>query len=88
VQVEIGVSEGPLILRFARVVQAQGTALDGLEQSHACELCGSALDAKRQLVDGEFSYRRTGVLARATQGIADTSPEIGHHHSGPALESS
>jgi hypothetical protein len=38
------------------------TALDALKQAHVCELCGTAFDATRQLVNGEFHYRRTGVL--------------------------
>jgi len=37
-------------------------ALDALKQSVVCELCGQEHDATRQLVDGEWHYRRSGVL--------------------------
>ncbi len=45
-------------------------ALDSLKQRVTCELCGSEYDATRQLVDGTFHYRRTGVLGleKNTQG--------------------
>jgi len=45
-------------------------ALDSLKQRVTCELCGSEYDATRQLVDGKFHYRRTGVLGleKNTQG--------------------
>ena len=36
--------------------------LDTLRQTNTCELCGNTFDATRQLVSGEFRYRRTGVL--------------------------
>jgi hypothetical protein len=36
--------------------------LDVLKQMTTCELCGSDFDATRQLVDGVYHYRRTGVL--------------------------
>jgi hypothetical protein len=38
------------------------TALDVLKQSNVCEMCGNQFDATRQLVNGQFQYRRTGVL--------------------------
>jgi hypothetical protein len=41
---------------------ASWIALDALKQENVCELCGSHFDATRQLVDGVFHYRRTGVL--------------------------
>ena len=37
-------------------------ALDVLKQQNVCELCGISFDATRQLVNGVFHYRRTGVL--------------------------
>ena len=45
-------------------------ALDNLQQTNTCGLCGNNYDATRQLVGGEFRYRRTGVLGleRNTQG--------------------
>jgi hypothetical protein len=43
---------------------ASWIALDALKQSNVCELCGVSFDATRQLVAGEFHYRRTGVLGR------------------------
>jgi hypothetical protein len=45
-------------------------ALDALKQRNPCDLCGSEYDATRQLVNGEFHYRRTGVLGseRNVQG--------------------
>jgi hypothetical protein len=45
-------------------------ALDALQQSNKCEMCGNSYDATRQLVGGEFRYRRTGVLGieKNTQG--------------------
>jgi len=36
--------------------------LDELKQSNVCSLCGAAYDGTRQLVNGVFHYRRTGVL--------------------------
>lgn len=38
------------------------TALDALRQRVLCELCGREFDATRQLVNGEYHYRRSGVL--------------------------
>jgi len=45
-------------------------ALDALKQQNICELCGNQFDATRQLVNGVFRYRRTGILGleRNTQG--------------------
>lgn len=40
------------------------TALDALKQRVVCELCGHEHDATRQLVNGEWHYRRSGVLGR------------------------
>jgi len=37
-------------------------ALDVLKQGIACEMCGREFDATRQLVTGEFAYRRSGLL--------------------------
>jgi hypothetical protein len=37
-------------------------ALDVLKQKNTCELCGNEFDATRQLVNGVFHYRRTGIL--------------------------
>ena len=37
-------------------------ALDALKQTNVCELCGTTFNGTRQLVNGEFRYRRTGVL--------------------------
>lgn len=36
--------------------------LDDLKQDTKCQLCGTAFDATRQLVDERFAYRRNGVL--------------------------
>lgn len=41
---------------------ASWTALDNLKQKVVCELCGKDYDATRQLVEGEWSYRRSGIL--------------------------
>ena len=38
------------------------TALDALKQCTFCELCGVEYDATRQLVQGEWHYRRSGVF--------------------------
>jgi hypothetical protein len=38
------------------------TALDALKQRIVCELCGREFDATRQLVNGVWHYRRSGVL--------------------------
>jgi tRNA threonylcarbamoyladenosine modification (KEOPS) complex Pcc1 subunit len=38
------------------------TALDALKQHMICELCGQEFDATRQLVQGAWRYRRSGVL--------------------------
>lgn len=37
-------------------------ALDALRQRNVCEMCGAEFNGTRQLVDGGFQYRRTGVL--------------------------
>ena len=46
------------------------TALDTLKQRVVCELCGHEHDATRQLVNGEWHYRRSGVMGaeRNAQG--------------------
>jgi hypothetical protein len=46
------------------------TALDVLKQQLVCEMCGREFDATRQLVDGVWHYRRSGVLGaeRNAQG--------------------
>ena len=46
------------------------TALDALKQRVVCELCGHEHDATRQLVGGEWHYRRSGVMGaeRNAQG--------------------
>jgi hypothetical protein len=38
------------------------TALDALHQQSVCSLCGNSFDATRQIVEGEFAFRRSGVL--------------------------
>lgn len=38
------------------------TALDLLKQRVTCEMCGQEFDATRQLVDGNWHFRRSGVL--------------------------
>lgn len=38
------------------------TALDVLKQRVVCEMCGGEFDATRQLVNGGWHYRRSGVL--------------------------
>jgi len=40
------------------------TALDVLKQRLVCEMCGREFDATRQLVNGAWHYRRSGVLVR------------------------
>ena len=37
-------------------------SLDSLKQKIVCELCGQEHDSTRQLVNGEWHYRRTGIL--------------------------
>lgn len=46
------------------------TALDTLQQRVICEMCGDEHDATRQLVNGGWHYRRSGVLGaeRNAQG--------------------
>lgn len=41
---------------------ASWTALDSLKQQLVCELCGHNYNATRQLVSGQWHYRRSGVL--------------------------
>jgi hypothetical protein len=45
-------------------------ALDTLKQENVCDMCGATFDSTRQLVNGVFHYRRTGVLGleRNNQG--------------------
>lgn len=49
---------------------ASWVPLESLKRAITCEMCGDEFDATRQLVDGTFHYRRTGVLGleRNTQG--------------------
>jgi hypothetical protein len=49
---------------------ASWTALDALKQRVVCELCGQEHDATRQLVNGEWHYRRSGIMGaeRNAQG--------------------
>lgn len=59
-------------------------ALDVLKQRTTCELCGHEHDATRQLVDGAWSYRRSGVLGveRNAQGavpVALTLQQLGNN---------
>jgi len=49
-------------LRCPTCLMTSWIALDTLRQSVTCELCGSAFDATRQLVNGEWHYRRSGIL--------------------------
>ncbi len=44
--------------------------LDALNQKTVCTLCGNNFDATKQLVQGEYAYRRSGVLGleKNTQG--------------------
>lgn len=46
------------------------TAVDVLKQELVCELCGHEFDATRQLVEGTWHYRRSGLLGaeRNAQG--------------------
>jgi hypothetical protein len=58
------------------------TPLDGLTQRTVCELCGNRHDATRQLVNGEWHYRRSGVMGteRNAQGavpVALTLQQLG-----------
>ena len=41
---------------------ASWTPLDALKQQVVCELCGQEHDSTRQKIDGEWHYRRTGIL--------------------------
>ena len=41
---------------------ASWVALDALKQHVICDLCGNGYDATRPLVNGEYYYRRSGVL--------------------------
>jgi len=41
---------------------ASWAALDVLKQQVVCELCGQEHDTTRQLINGEWHYRRTGIL--------------------------
>lgn len=49
---------------------ANWTALDALKQKIICELCGSEHDVTRQLVNGHWHYRRSGIMGaeRNAQG--------------------
>jgi len=38
--------------------------LDTLRQSIVCEMCGTVFESTRQLAEGEFSYRRSGIMGR------------------------
>ncbi|MDR3464111.1 MAG: hypothetical protein P4L76_17550 [Beijerinckiaceae bacterium] len=76
---------------------ASWTALDQLRQQLVCDLCGVAFDATRQLIDGEFHYRRTGVLgleknAQGAVPVALTLQQLavnidGFHHNAMYLPS-
>ncbi len=49
-------------LRCPTCVLSSWVPLETLQQSISCSLCGAKYDATRQLVEGEFTYRRSGVL--------------------------
>jgi hypothetical protein len=53
---------------------ASWTSVDALRQKLTCQMCGREFDATRQLVDVQFSYRRSGVLGaeRNAQGAVPT----------------
>ena len=57
-----------LTCSFCRM--ASWTALDALKQRVVCELCGNENDVTRQLVSGEWHYRRSGIMGaeRNAQG--------------------
>lgn len=57
-------------LRCPHCRMSSWTALDVLKQKLVCDMCGREFDATRQLVDGSWHYRRSGVLGaeRNAQG--------------------
>ena len=57
-------------LKCPHCAMSSWTALDVLKQRVVCEMCGREFDATRQLVEGVWHYRRSGVLGaeRNAQG--------------------
>lgn len=71
---------------------ASWTALGALKQRIVCELCGQEHDATRQLVNGEWHYRRSGVLgaeknALGAVPVALTLQQLGANLHGGLHES-
>jgi hypothetical protein len=64
-------------------------ALDTLKQRVVCDLCGQEHDATRQLVNGEWHYRRSGVMgaeknAQGAVPVALTLQQLGTNLHGLA----
>src|ERR1700674_4820150 len=68
--VEKGLFRIGSVLTCSHCNMASWTALAVLKQQVKCEMCGHKFDATRQLVNGEWHYRRSGVLGaeRYAQG--------------------
>lgn len=68
--VEKGLFRMGAVLKCPLCRMASWTALDTLTQKLTCEMCGREFDATRRLVDGNWHYRRSGVLGaeRNAQG--------------------
>ncbi|WP_179040426.1 hypothetical protein [Rhizobium leguminosarum] len=68
--VEKGLFRIGVDLRCPACALTSWTALDVLHQKLTCSLCGTEFDATRQLVEGNYAYRRNGVLGleKNTQG--------------------
>jgi len=69
-------------LECAKCGMSSWVALDALKQRVLCELCGHSYDATRQILDGSWRFRRSGVLGaeRNAQGavpVALTLQQLG-----------
>jgi hypothetical protein len=70
---------------------ASWTALDALKQRVTCDMCGHEHDATRQLVNGQWHYRRSGLLgaeknAQGAVPVALTLQQLETNLSGALLE--
>lgn len=68
--VEKGLFRIGVELTCSSCLMSSWIAIDTLKQSVVCDLCGHEYDATRQLINGKWHYRRSGVLGaeRNAQG--------------------
>lgn len=68
--VEKGIFRMGVQLTCPHCQMSSWTSLDALKQQATCEMCGRSFDGTRELIDGEWRFRRSGVFGaeRNAQG--------------------